>query len=153
MVRILISLRDCWLFSTGLYGNKGIIPARWRLRVMGKSVWERLRDTPTLLWFGPWLGLDTQHCMEMLSLSGTLLSLAAMTVSALRDCRLYLVLWVLYLSLYQVTPPPHTYYTMLISDTDWSGDGDQFSITAQVHIGFRFYSNDAFAGTCTADRF
>ncbi|XP_034161420.2 lipase maturation factor 2a [Pangasianodon hypophthalmus] len=86
----------------GLYGNEGILPARWRLRVVGKSVWEQLRDTPTLLWFGPKLGLDTQHCMELLSLSGTVLSLAAMTVPALRDCRLYLILWVLYLSLYQV---------------------------------------------------
>lgn len=95
--------------------------------MVGKSLWERLRDTPTLLWFGPQLGLDTQHCMELLSLSGTVLSLVAMTVPALRDCRLYLILWVLYLSLYQVTPPPHssirsdhrctamkTYYTMLM---------------------------------------
>lgn len=86
----------------GLYGNEGILPARWTLRVVGKSLWERLRDTPTLLWFGPQLGLDTQHCMELLSLSGTVLSLVAMTVPALRDCRLYLMLWVLYLSLYQV---------------------------------------------------
>ncbi|KAF4091883.1 hypothetical protein AMELA_G00042060 [Ameiurus melas] len=86
----------------GLYGNEGILPARWTLRVVGKSLWERLRDMPTLLWFGPQLGLDTQHCMELLSLSGTVLSLVAMTVPALRDCRLYLILWVLYLSLYQV---------------------------------------------------
>ncbi|XP_027024758.2 lipase maturation factor 2a [Tachysurus fulvidraco] len=86
----------------GLYGNDGILPARWMLRLVGKSVWERLRDTPTLLWFGPQLGLDTQHCMELLSLNGTILSLVAMTVPALRDCRLYFILWVLYLSLYQV---------------------------------------------------
>ncbi|GAA6090511.1 lipase maturation factor 2a [Tachysurus ichikawai] len=97
-------LHGCWLLCAGLYGNDGILPARWMLRLVGKSVWERLRDTPTLLWFGPQLGLDTQHCMELLSLSGTILSLAAMTVPALRDCRLYFVLWVLYLSLYQVTP-------------------------------------------------
>lgn len=104
----LISLRGGLLFSAGLYGNEGVLPARWTLRVVGKSVWERLRDTPTLLWFGPKLGLDTQHCMELLSLSGTVLSLAAMTLPALRDCRLYLILWILYLSLYQVTPPPHS---------------------------------------------
>lgn len=74
--------------------------------MVGKSLWEQLRDTPTLLWFGPRLGLDTQHCMELLSLSGSVLSLAAMTVPALRDCRVYLVLWVLYMSLYQVTSSP-----------------------------------------------
>ncbi|KAK3548931.1 hypothetical protein QTP70_021685 [Hemibagrus guttatus] len=32
----------------GLYGNEGILPARWMMRLVGKSVWERLRDTPTL---------------------------------------------------------------------------------------------------------
>ncbi|XP_062861304.1 lipase maturation factor 2a [Trichomycterus rosablanca] len=86
----------------GLYGNDGILPARFTLRVAGKSLLEQLRDTPTLLWFGPRLGLDTQQCMELLSLSGTVISLAAMALPVLRDCRIYLLLWVLYLSLYQV---------------------------------------------------
>ncbi|KAG9272980.1 lipase maturation factor 2 isoform X1 [Astyanax mexicanus] len=86
----------------GLYGNEGLLPARWMLRVSGKSVWEQLTDSPTLLWFGPRLGLDTQQCMELLSLSGALLSLAATAIPTLRDCRVYLVLWMLYLSLYQV---------------------------------------------------
>ncbi|KAG7332884.1 hypothetical protein KOW79_003019 [Hemibagrus wyckioides] len=98
----MFAFASIYLQIPGLYGNEGILPARWMMRLVGKSVWERLRDTPTLLWFGPQLGLDTQHCMELLSLSGTLLSLAAMTVPTLRDCRLYLILWVLYLSLYQV---------------------------------------------------
>lgn len=95
------------LFSTGLYGNEGVLPARWMLRISGKSVWEQLKETPTLLWFGPKLGLDTQQCMELLSLAGALLSLAATAIPALRDCRVYLMLWVLYLSLYQVH---HTQY-------------------------------------------
>ncbi|XP_072551425.1 lipase maturation factor 2a [Salminus brasiliensis] len=86
----------------GLYGNEGLLPARWMLRVSGKSLWEQLRDSPTLLWFGPRLGLDTQQCLELLSLTGALLSLAATAVPPLRDCRVYLVLWVLYLSIYQV---------------------------------------------------
>ncbi|XP_066540986.1 lipase maturation factor 2a isoform X1 [Hoplias malabaricus] len=86
----------------GLYGNEGLLPARWMLRVSGKSVWEQLREMPSLLWFGPRLGLDTQQCMELLSLTGALLSLAAMAVPYLRDCRVYLVLWVLYMSLYQI---------------------------------------------------
>ncbi|KAF4101139.1 hypothetical protein G5714_017571 [Onychostoma macrolepis] len=43
----------------GLYGNEGVLPARWQLRVSGKSVVEQLKDSPTLLWFGPLLGLDT----------------------------------------------------------------------------------------------
>lgn len=122
MMMIVFSVGDALSFWAGLYGNEGVLPARWMLRVVGKSMWERLRDTPSLLWFGPRLGLDTQHCMEFLSLSGTLLSLAAMTIPAFRDCRLYLILWVLYLSLYQVRPSPqssvssdHIYITLLHS--------------------------------------
>ncbi|XP_042600417.1 lipase maturation factor 2a [Cyprinus carpio] len=86
----------------GLYGNEGVLPARWQLRVSGKSVVEQLKDSPTLLWFGPRLGLDTQQCMELLSLTGALLSLMTLALPALRDCRVFLVLWILYLSLYQV---------------------------------------------------
>ncbi|XP_076848928.1 lipase maturation factor 2a [Brachyhypopomus gauderio] len=86
----------------GLYGNEGVLPARWTLRPSGKSVWEQIRNTPTLLWFGPRLGLDTQQGMELLSLAGAVLSLAATALPGLRDCRVYLVLWMLYMSLYQV---------------------------------------------------
>lgn len=86
----------------GLYGNEGLLPARWTLRVSGKSILEQLKDSPTLLWFGPRLGLDTQQCMELLSLTGALISLMALAVPLLRDCRVFLILWILYLSLYQV---------------------------------------------------
>ncbi|KAA0715204.1 Lipase maturation factor 2 [Triplophysa tibetana] len=86
----------------GLYGNEGLLPARWTLRVSDKSLLEQLKDSPTLLWFGPRLGLDTQQCMELLSLTGALISLMALAVPVLRDCRVFLVLWILYLSLYQV---------------------------------------------------
>ncbi|XP_016364709.1 lipase maturation factor 2-like [Sinocyclocheilus rhinocerous] len=85
-----------------LYGNEGVLPARWQLRVSGKSVVEQLKDSPMLLWFGPRLGLDTQQCMELLSLTGALLSLLTLALPVLRDCRVFLVLWILYLFLYQV---------------------------------------------------
>uniref|UniRef100_A0A8C2I0M8 Lipase maturation factor n=1 Tax=Cyprinus carpio TaxID=7962 RepID=A0A8C2I0M8_CYPCA len=91
----------------GLYGNEGVLPARWQLRVSGKSVVEQLKDSPTLLWFGPRLGLDTQQCMELLSLTGALLSLMTLALPALRDCRVFLVLWILYLSLYQLECVKH----------------------------------------------
>lgn len=75
---------------------------RWRMRVSGKSVVEQLKDSPTLLWFAPRLGLDSQQCMELLGLTGTLLSLMTVALPVLRDCRVFLLLWTLYLSLYQV---------------------------------------------------
>ncbi|XP_063052611.1 lipase maturation factor 2a [Engraulis encrasicolus] len=86
----------------GLYGNDGLLPARWMLRYTGKGFWEQLRDSPTLLWLGPKLGLDTQQGMELIALIGTVLSLLSTLTHRLRDCRLYLCLWILYLSLYQV---------------------------------------------------
>lgn len=86
----------------GLYGNEGVLPVRWRMRVSGKSVVEQLKDSPTLLWFAPRLGLDSQQCMELLGLTGTLLSLMTVALPVLRDCRVFLLLWTLYLSLYQV---------------------------------------------------
>ncbi|KAM4618940.1 lipase maturation factor 2a [Polymixia lowei] len=86
----------------GLYGNDGLLPARRQLRYTGKPLWEQLLSSPTLLWLGPRLGLDTHTAVELLCLLGATLSLAAALVEALRDSLVFLCLWVIYLSLYQV---------------------------------------------------
>ncbi|XP_029378366.1 lipase maturation factor 2a [Echeneis naucrates] len=86
----------------GLYGNEGLLPARWQLRYSGKPLEEQLLSSPTLLWLGPRLGLDTHTAMELLCLVGSALSLAAVLVEALRDSVVFFCLWALYLSLYQV---------------------------------------------------
>ncbi|KAM9352549.1 lipase maturation factor 2a [Symphorus nematophorus] len=86
----------------GLYGNEGLLPARWQLRYSGKSLGEQLLSSPTLLWLGPRLGLDTHTAMELLCLIGAALSLAATLVEALRDSVVFFCLWALYLSMYQV---------------------------------------------------
>ncbi|XP_075945137.1 lipase maturation factor 2a [Anarhichas minor] len=86
----------------GLYGNDGLLPARWQLRYSGKSLAELLLSSPTLLWLGPQLGVDTHTAMELLCLVGAALSLAATLVEALRDSVVFFCLWALYLSMYQV---------------------------------------------------
>nr|XP_020470053.1 lipase maturation factor 2 isoform X2 [Monopterus albus] len=86
----------------GLYGNDGLLPARWQLRYSGKSLGEQLLSSPTLLWLGPRLGLDTHATMELLCLIGAALSLAATLVESLRDSIVFFCLWALYLSMYQV---------------------------------------------------
>ncbi|XP_026547394.1 lipase maturation factor 2, partial [Notechis scutatus] len=86
----------------GLYGKDGILPARKMLRFTGKGFWEQLRDSPTLLWLGPHLGLDTEQGLELLCLMGTLLSFGALLLEPLRDSLVFLALWGLYLSVYQV---------------------------------------------------
>ncbi|KAJ8373470.1 hypothetical protein SKAU_G00040500 [Synaphobranchus kaupii] len=86
----------------GLYGNEGILPARWQMRYTGKPLLEQLQDSPTLLWLGPKLGLDTQQGMELLCLLGVVLAFGAVVLEALRGSLVFMCLWVLYLSLYQV---------------------------------------------------
>ncbi|XP_053260813.1 lipase maturation factor 2 [Podarcis raffonei] len=86
----------------GLYGKDGILPARKVLRFSGKGFWEQLRDSPTLLWLGPRLGLDTEQGLELLCLLGTLLSFGALILEPLRDSLVFLALWAFYLSVYQV---------------------------------------------------
>uniref|UniRef100_A0A671VQG8 Lipase maturation factor n=1 Tax=Sparus aurata TaxID=8175 RepID=A0A671VQG8_SPAAU len=86
----------------GLYGNEGLLPARWQLRYSGKPLGEQLLSSPTLLWLGPRLGLDTHTAMELLCLVGAALSLAATLVEALRDSVVFFCLWALYLSMYKV---------------------------------------------------
>ncbi|XP_062990577.1 lipase maturation factor 2 [Elgaria multicarinata webbii] len=86
----------------GLYGKDGVLPARKMLRISGKGFWEQLRDSPTLLWFCPHLGLDTEQGMELLCLLGALLSFGALLLEPLRDSLVFLLLRAFYLSLYQV---------------------------------------------------
>ncbi|XP_063009663.1 lipase maturation factor 2 [Melospiza melodia melodia] len=86
----------------GLYGREGLLPARRVLRLSGKGLWEQLRDVPTLLWLGPRLGLDTEQGMELLCLLGMLAALGALLCDSLRDCLVFALLRMFYLSLYQV---------------------------------------------------
>ncbi|CAH2275349.1 lipase maturation factor 2 [Pelobates cultripes] len=86
----------------GLYGREGILPAWKMLRFSGKGLLEQLKDAPTLLWLGPYVGLDTEQGMELICLLGALLSLGALLFRCFRDSLVFLLLWILYLSLYQV---------------------------------------------------
>ena len=60
------------------------------------------KEKPTLLWYTPRLGLDTETGMEFLSLLGIVISLLAMTFASWRNNITFLILWFLYFSLYQV---------------------------------------------------
>lgn len=107
----------------GLYGNDGLLPARWQLRYSGKPLMELLLSSPTLLWLGPWLGLDTHTAMELLCLVGMALSLAATLLEALRDSVVFFCLWALYLSMYQVRLQhlvgSVSRDTVLVSNSQW----------------------------------
>ncbi|XP_059843121.1 lipase maturation factor 2a isoform X2 [Hypanus sabinus] len=86
----------------GLYGREGILPARKMLRFTGKTLLDQLKDSPTLLWLCPSLGLDTEQGLELICLLGIILSFTALLFEPLRDCFVFACLWFLYLSVYQV---------------------------------------------------
>lgn len=100
----------------GLYGRNGVLPAYSVLHSHDPSSspradsspgdWQRLfqlfLERPTLLWLRHLVGLDTQHAMEALALTGTLLSLLALLFEVCRTSLVFLVLLVAYSSFFQV---------------------------------------------------
>ncbi|TMS05773.1 Lipase maturation factor 2 [Larimichthys crocea] len=83
----------------GLYGNEGLLPARWQLRYSGKPLGEQLLSSPTLLWLGPRLGVDTHTAMELLCLIGAALSLVIRGSRGVREhdrVTFWLTRWLLF---------------------------------------------------------
>uniref|UniRef100_A0AAY4D3T9 Lipase maturation factor n=1 Tax=Denticeps clupeoides TaxID=299321 RepID=A0AAY4D3T9_9TELE len=86
----------------GLYGDEGIAPVSRLLADSDRPVLEQLQANPTLLLLGPHLGLAPQQVMELLCLLGALLAFGAVVWERLRSGLVFLILWVLNLSLHQV---------------------------------------------------
>ncbi|XP_067284168.1 lipase maturation factor 2b [Pseudorasbora parva] len=86
----------------GLYGDEGIVPVRLQMPKVQRPLLEQLEASPSLLWLGPSLGLAPQQALELICLLGVVLSLGAVLLGPLRDSLIYLCLWALYLSLYNV---------------------------------------------------
>ncbi|KAK6633625.1 hypothetical protein RUM44_004232 [Polyplax serrata] len=63
---------------------------------------EKISKKPTLLWFAPFLGLNTEYMMDVLSLIGVIFSLAGFMSERFCVALIFGVLWALYYSLYQV---------------------------------------------------
>ncbi|XP_078346417.1 lipase maturation factor 2-like isoform X1 [Oculina patagonica] len=98
----LFAFSSLYIQIPGLYGRNGVLPAKLALREVSSSMEENFWSKLTLLWFTPRLGLDTETGMELLCLTGMLLSLLAMTLKSFRDSITFFILWFLYYSLYQV---------------------------------------------------
>ncbi|KAJ8299618.1 hypothetical protein KUTeg_023678 [Tegillarca granosa] len=98
----LMAFSSLYVQIPGLYGNKGILPARLVLNKEAKSWDDLLEGQPTLLMLTPKLGLDIELGMDLLCLTGIVISFIAMVFQAARDMVTFTILWMLYLSLYQV---------------------------------------------------
>jgi len=98
----LFAFSSLYIQIPGLYGRNGVLPAKLALREVSSSLEQNFWSKPTLLWFTPKLGLDTETGMELLCLVGMLLSLLAMSLKSFRGSITFSLLWFLYFSLYQV---------------------------------------------------
>ncbi|XP_035673677.1 lipase maturation factor 2-like [Branchiostoma floridae] len=98
----LLAFSSLYVQIPGLYGSTGILPANRLLKLDGKTPHERFSERPTLLWLTPALGLTAEHGMDLLCLAGMLISLVAMVTEVMRDVPAFLMLWILYFSVYQV---------------------------------------------------
>lgn len=87
----------------GLYGNNGILPVKSLLEnSKHKTFSAKVHYQPTLLWLAPYLGLDTQYALDVLSLLGSFLAFTGFVSQKICTIPLFAGLWSLYFSLYQV---------------------------------------------------
>ncbi|XP_062591201.1 lipase maturation factor 2-like isoform X1 [Saccostrea cucullata] len=99
----LIAFSSLYIQIPGLFGDNGILPAKLTLNSKEISSWEELLEgQPTLLRLMPRLGLDTETGMDLLCLCGILISFCCVVFSTTRDMISFTLLWMIYLSLYQV---------------------------------------------------
>ncbi|XP_041367323.1 lipase maturation factor 2-like isoform X2 [Gigantopelta aegis] len=98
----LFAFSSLYVQIPGLYGDNGLLPARNALKMEANSWQELLEGQPSLLKLTPKLGLDMQTAMDLLCLGGILISFFCMVSQRARDVVSFTLLWMLYLSLYQV---------------------------------------------------
>jgi hypothetical protein len=60
---------------TGLYGDNGILPGRTQLNFRDRiPLLQKFKQKPTLLWFAPYLGLNVEYMLNLLTLFGIFIS-------------------------------------------------------------------------------
>ena len=105
-----VALHSLYTQLPGLYGDHGLAPASVALRQMAEAAPESglllAWRHPTLLWLQPVSGLSVLACMELLCLLGAGLGLTLALVPSLATKLPLALLWLVYISLYQVLTNP-----------------------------------------------
>ncbi|XP_008550546.1 lipase maturation factor 2 [Microplitis demolitor] len=87
----------------GLYGDNGLLPARTQLDFKGKpSLLQKFSQKPTLAWFAPYLGLNVEYTLDVIALLGAVISFLGFISQRFCTWPIFMALWSLYYSLYQV---------------------------------------------------
>jgi len=70
-----------------LYGDNGILPARTQVDLKARAtLFNKLKQKPTFLWFAPYLGLNVEYMLDILSIVGIILSFAGYVIT-LKNCK------------------------------------------------------------------
>ncbi|EFN87863.1 lipase maturation factor 2 [Harpegnathos saltator] len=86
----------------GLYGDNGILPARTEVDFKKRTLFNKLKQKPTLIWFAPYLGLNVEYMLDVLALLGVISSFAGFVSQKFCNASVFAGLWSLYYSLYQI---------------------------------------------------
>ncbi|XP_014210138.1 lipase maturation factor 2 [Copidosoma floridanum] len=87
----------------GLYGDNGVLPAKAQLDLNSPApLLLKFKQKPTLLWFAPYLGLNVEYMMDVFALTGALLAFLGFVKQKFCKLPMFVLLYSLYLSLYQV---------------------------------------------------
>lgn len=87
----------------GLYGDNGLLPVRSSFPLDGdeNAIKRKAAEKPNMIWLAKALGLEAAVMMEFLALIGIVISFGALIWSRMREATNFVVLWLLYFSLYQ----------------------------------------------------
>lgn len=97
----LFAFTSLYIQIPGLYGKNGVLPAHTQLSTKD-NLSRNIHNKPTLLWFAPYIGLDTEYMMDILALTGMFLSFTGFISQKFCSKPIFAALWSLYYSLYQV---------------------------------------------------
>ncbi|XP_012940362.1 lipase maturation factor 2 isoform X2 [Aplysia californica] len=98
----LFAFTSLYIQIPGLYGDNGILPAKLVLKTDVDSWQDLMEGQPTLLKLMPRFGLDVQTGMDLLCFAGMVVSFFCVVSRTARDFVSFTLLWMFYLSLYQV---------------------------------------------------
>ncbi|XP_011501020.1 PREDICTED: lipase maturation factor 2-like [Ceratosolen solmsi marchali] len=87
----------------GLYGDNGILPGKTQLDLKAQiSLLQKFKQKPTLLWFAPYLGLNVEYMLDVLTLIGIIISFLGFISQKFCSAPIFSILWSLYYSIYQI---------------------------------------------------
>uniref|UniRef100_A0A1B6DGU2 Lipase maturation factor n=1 Tax=Clastoptera arizonana TaxID=38151 RepID=A0A1B6DGU2_9HEMI len=98
----LFAFASLYVQIPGLYGKNGILPAHKQLETKENNLVRNIHNKPTLLWFAPYIGLDTEYMMDVLALTGMFLAFTGFISQKFCSKPIFAAIWSLYYSLFQV---------------------------------------------------